>query len=71
MHQSYRVRLLTSCERVFYVDANTSEEAESVAEQMLEDGDAGELIEERVDLSEARPVTQGDDGEFQDDREDY
>ena len=39
--RSYKVTVHTSCEHQFEIAARTPEEAESVAEQLIEDGEQG------------------------------
>lgn len=55
MTKPFRVTLVVTTEHEYEIDANTPEEAESVAEQWFEEGEEGTTTISTVEQSEAIP----------------
>lgn len=55
---TFEVRIAYEGETTFMVDARTSEEAETIAEQDFRDGDKGFVLHEEVISSEALPANE-------------
>lgn len=54
--KTYKVTLRVETEHTFEIEANTSEEAESVAEDMYRDGEGGNSVEMAIDVIDSYPV---------------
>ena len=54
--KTYKVTLRVESEHTYEIEANTSEEAESVAEDMYADGEDGAATELSIDVVDSYPV---------------
>lgn len=56
MQQTFRVTLTATREHTYEIEANTSEEAESIAEVMYDEGEEGNDVGLSVDVSDVYPI---------------
>lgn len=56
MYKTFRVTLTATREHSYDVEANTSEEAESIAEVMYDEGEEGNDVGLSVDVSDVYPI---------------
>lgn len=54
--QTYKVTLTVETEHTYEIEANTIDEAESVAEEMYKDGEDGSVEELAIDVTDSYPV---------------
>jgi hypothetical protein len=65
--KEFKVQLIVTTAHEYVVTARTDEEAISIAEGMLDDGEEGFILSSDVDNADAYPYTdQGDDDEEED-----
>ena len=69
MKRTFSVSLTTSEIHEYEIEANSTEEAESIAEQYYKDKEPGTVTAAEVEYSEAVPVTEGPMGEIVPDME--
>lgn len=65
MHRPFKVTVVTTTEHSFVVEANSPEEAESIAEEYAIDGEVGDVDFANHVVEEVTPVEVGDMGDVQ------
>lgn len=56
MPDTFRVTLTVETEHTYEIEANTLEEAESLAEEMYREGDDGDVSENSIDVTDSYPL---------------